>query len=79
MKRGFFAIATVVPIQRREITMGVHHVRLKPKRGFKSDDGAIMALSHKRRPIFGIQFHPESYGTAGGDQIIINFLDEAQR
>ena len=37
-------------------------------------DGTIMALSHRRRPIFGIQFHPESYGTAGGDQLILNFL-----
>ncbi len=40
----------------------------------ESDDGAIMAVSHRSRPIFGIQFHPESYGTAGGDQIIMNFL-----
>ncbi|HYC93222.1 MAG TPA: aminodeoxychorismate/anthranilate synthase component II [Thermoanaerobaculia bacterium] len=40
----------------------------------ETDDGAIMALSHKERPIFGIQFHPESYGTAGGDQLIRNFL-----
>ena len=40
----------------------------------ETDDGAIMALSHKDRPIFGIQFHPESYGTSGGDQLIANFL-----
>ena len=40
----------------------------------ETDDGAIMAISHRARPIFGIQFHPESYGTAGGDQLIINFL-----
>ena len=40
----------------------------------ETDDGAIMALSHKERPIFGIQFHPESYGTTGGDQLIRNFL-----
>ncbi|HEV7237742.1 MAG TPA: aminodeoxychorismate/anthranilate synthase component II [Thermoanaerobaculia bacterium] len=40
----------------------------------ETDDGAIMALSHKQRPIFGIQFHPESYGTSGGDQLIRNFL-----
>ena len=45
----------------------------------ETDDGAVMALSHRTRPIFGIQFHPESFGTAGGDQIIINFLSEAQR
>ncbi len=37
-------------------------------------DGAIMALSHKQRPIYGIQFHPESYGTTGGDLLIRNFL-----
>ncbi len=40
-------------------------------------DGAIMAVSHKKRPIFGIQFHPESYGTECGDRIIENFLREA--
>jgi len=40
----------------------------------EAEDGAVMALTHKTRPIFGIQFHPESYGTTGGDQIIINFL-----
>jgi len=45
----------------------------------QSDDGAVMALSHKTRPVFGIQFHPESYGTTGGDQIIMNFLSEAKR
>ncbi len=40
----------------------------------ESGDGAIMAISHRHRPIHGIQFHPESYGTAGGDQLILNFL-----
>jgi anthranilate synthase component 2 len=39
-----------------------------------TDDGVIMAVTHRRRPIFGIQFHPESYGTIGGDQLIVNFL-----
>jgi anthranilate synthase component 2 len=40
----------------------------------ETSDGAIMAISHRQRPIFGIQFHPESYGTSGGDQLILNFL-----
>ena len=45
----------------------------------ETDDGAVMAVSHRERPIHGIQFHPESYGTTGGDQIIVNFLAEAAR
>ena len=40
----------------------------------QTDDGSIMAVSHRSRPIFGIQFHPESFGTSGGDQLILNFL-----
>jgi anthranilate synthase component 2 len=40
----------------------------------ETDDGVIMAISHRSRPLFGIQFHPESYGTVGGDRIITNFL-----
>jgi anthranilate synthase component 2 len=44
----------------------------------ESADGAIMAITHKSRPIFGIQFHPESYGTAGGDRLIRNFLEAAR-
>ena len=39
---------------------------------------AVMAVSHKKRPVFGIQFHPESYGTECGDRIIENFLSEAR-
>jgi anthranilate synthase component II len=43
----------------------------------ETDDRTVMAVSHRTRPIFGIQFHPESYGTECGDQIIENFLREA--
>ncbi|HUO83738.1 MAG TPA: aminodeoxychorismate/anthranilate synthase component II [Thermoanaerobaculia bacterium] len=39
-----------------------------------ADGDVIMALSHRTRPVFGIQFHPESYGTSGGDCIVRNFL-----
>ena len=45
----------------------------------ETEDGAVMAVSHRERPSHGIQFHPESYGTTGGDQIIANFLAEARR
>lgn len=40
-----------------------------------TDDGAVMSVAHTERPLFGIQFHPESYGTAAGDQLILNFLE----
>lgn len=33
-----------------------------------------MAMRHRTRPIFGIQFHPESIGTPEGKQILRNFL-----
>src|SRR5207248_2660635 len=41
----------------------------------ETTDGVVMAVSHRTRPIFGIQFHPESYGTTGGDALIRNFLE----
>ena len=40
-----------------------------------SEDGVVMALSARDRPIFGIQFHPESYFTQYGKKIIENFIN----
>ena len=39
-----------------------------------SDDGVIMALQHKTKPIHSIQFHPESFFTEYGKNILKNFL-----
>ena len=38
------------------------------------DTGEIMGLRHKKYPIEGIQFHPESFATEGGKRLIENFL-----
>ena len=39
-----------------------------------SDDGEIMSIEHKKYPMYGIQFHPESIMTKYGMQIIKNFI-----
>ena len=39
-----------------------------------SGAGEIMAIAHRERPIFGVQFHPESIGTPDGRRLMDNFL-----
>lgn len=43
------------------------------------DDHLIMGLSHKMHPVHGVQFHPESIASQGGQAIIRNFLTIAQK
>jgi anthranilate synthase component 2 len=37
-------------------------------------DFEIMGIQHRQLPIYGIQFHPESFATEGGKELINNFL-----
>jgi para-aminobenzoate synthetase component 2 len=41
-------------------------------------DGEIMALRHKKYPIEGVQFHPESILTTVGKSLLKNFLDRVR-
>ncbi len=39
-----------------------------------ADEAEIMALSHKKLPLYGVQFHPEAILTEQGHQLLQNFL-----
>lgn len=39
-----------------------------------TDDGVIMAMHHETAPLYGLQFHPESFATPAGKQLLQNFL-----
>jgi anthranilate synthase component 2 len=40
----------------------------------QSEDGVLMGIRHRERPVFGVQFHPESIASQGGHEILGNFL-----
>lgn len=40
-----------------------------------SDDGLIMGLQHRRFPLHGVQFHPESIASENGHALLQNFLN----
>ncbi len=41
----------------------------------KSPDGVIQGLSHKTRPVHGVQFHPESIASEHGHALLGNFIE----
>ncbi len=42
----------------------------------KTEDDVVMGVQHKRYPIFGVQFHPESIATQHGKVLLRNFVEK---
>lgn len=70
------------------LTVGLYHsliVRETPQMSAaldvtaRSPAGEIMALAHKKLPIWGVQFHPESILTEQGYDLFDNFLSQTHQ
>ena len=44
-----------------------------------TDDGVVMGVMHTEKPIFGLQFHPESILTLMGKRMISNFVELSRK
>jgi len=44
-----------------------------------TDEGLIMGLRHREHPVQGIQFHPESFMTECGKELLRNFVEGGSR
>jgi anthranilate synthase component 2 len=44
-----------------------------------SEDGVIMGVMHKKHPVHGVQFHPESIASENGHALLQNFLRMARQ
>jgi len=55
-------------------SLAITHISESLRVNARSTDGVPMAVQHVRYPLFGVQFHPESFLTEHGFRLVENFL-----
>lgn len=45
----------------------------------RDNNGEVMAVEHKKYPVFGVQFHPESIMTPEGEKVMRNFFNSQHK
>ncbi len=45
----------------------------------ETEDGIVMGVMHRDRPIHGVQFHPESIASEGGHALLASFIKLAEQ
>ena len=56
---------------------GVNHTEELEAVAEDAEGREIMAVRHRKYPVYGLQFHPESIMTPEGSKILENFLEIA--
>jgi anthranilate synthase/aminodeoxychorismate synthase-like glutamine amidotransferase len=77
-RRGVFSGLTASFQAGRYHSLVVDEASLPPELEVSArtkDDGIVMGLRHRERPVHGVQFHPESILTQEGRRILRNFLE----
>jgi anthranilate synthase/aminodeoxychorismate synthase-like glutamine amidotransferase len=79
--RGVFVGLPSPCVAARYHSLVVDPARLPPdlEVSARDSEGLVMALRHRSLPVESVQFHPESYLTPTGPQLLRNFLAGARR